>query len=133
MNSSLAHIQVNVDFANISFYKDIMNFLGWKELYADDAMAGYAGENGLSVWFSQAPEGGSHNPSTMGLSHIGIQTDTLGNVDKVVTYLKDHGIQTLHNTPAHRPEFSSEGQTYYQVIFESPDKILFEVMYAGQK
>jgi hypothetical protein len=34
----------------------------------------------------------------------------------------------------HRPEFSmSTEETYYQVMFESPDRILFEVVYTGTK
>ena len=27
----------------------------------------------------------------------------------------------------------SESETYYQVMFESPDKVLFEVVYTGAK
>jgi hypothetical protein len=51
-----------------------------------------------------------------------------------VTYLKQHGIKALFETPRHRPEFSgSEAETYYQVMFESPDRILFEVVYTGPK
>ena len=37
-------------------------------------------------------------------------------------------------TPRHRPEFSaSEHDTYYQIMFESPDRVLFEVVYEGPK
>ncbi len=37
-------------------------------------------------------------------------------------------------TPRHRPEFSQgPDQTYYQVMFESPDRVLFEVVYTGPK
>jgi hypothetical protein len=48
--------------------------------------------------------------------------------------LQQHGIQALFDTPRHRPEFcSSPDNTYYQVMFESPDRILFEVVYTGPK
>jgi hypothetical protein len=38
----------------------------------------------------------------------------------------------LFDTPRHRPDFSqSPDHTYYQIMFESPDRILFEVVYTG--
>jgi hypothetical protein len=53
-------------------------------------------------------------------------------VDEMVAYLKAHGTPSLFGTPRHRPDFSSgSGQTYYQVMFESPDRVLFEVVYTG--
>ncbi len=34
--------------------------------------------------------------------------------------------------PHHRPEFAmNEKYTYYQVMFETPDRILFEIVYMG--
>ena len=40
----------------------------------------------------------------------------------------------LFETPRHRPEFAeSDGHTYYQVMFASPDGILFEIVYVGPK
>ena len=37
----------------------------------------------------------------------------------------------LFETPRYRPDFSSEPNTYYQIMFESPDRILFEIVYVG--
>jgi hypothetical protein len=48
-------------------------------------------------------------------------------------WLKESGIPHLFETPRHRPEFSEGDNTYYQVMFESPDRILFEVVYTGPK
>jgi len=67
------------------------------------------------------------------MNHLGIQTTTQSEVDETVAYLQDKGITALFETPRHRPEFSSPGNTYYQVMFESPDRILFEVVYIGPK
>ncbi len=40
----------------------------------------------------------------------------------------------LFGTPKHRVEFAdSPKETYYQIMFESPDKILFEIVYKGEK
>jgi len=50
----------------------------------------------------------------------------------MVDYLKKAGVPALFETPRHRPDFcSSPDQTYYQVMFESPDRLLFEVVYSG--
>jgi predicted lactoylglutathione lyase len=53
-------------------------------------------------------------------------------VDQMVAYLRERNIAPLFETPRHRPEFSQDAEhTYYQVMFESPDRILFEIVYMG--
>jgi len=60
--------------------------------------------------------------------------DTQAGVDATVDYLKSHGVEALFETPRHRPEFSQKpDQTYCQVMFASPDCVLFEVVYSGPK
>jgi hypothetical protein len=55
-------------------------------------------------------------------------------VDQVAAYLGERGVAALFETPRHRPEFSGDAsQTYYQVMFETPDRILVEVVYTGPK
>ena len=54
-------------------------------------------------------------------------------VDATASYLREQQVEMLFGTPQHRPEFSSEGNTYYQVMFETPDRILLEVVYTGPK
>jgi catechol 2,3-dioxygenase-like lactoylglutathione lyase family enzyme len=69
-----------------------------------------------------------------GLNHLGIAAESIADVDATVRYLEDRGIPALFETPRHRPDFSQdEKSTYYQVMFESPDRILFEVVYTGPK
>jgi hypothetical protein len=49
-----------------------------------------------------------------------------------VAYLTARGVAPLFNTPCHRPEFARDEQsTYYQVMFETPDRILIEIVYIG--
>jgi hypothetical protein len=68
------------------------------------------------------------------MNHLGIGAASQVDVDAAVAYLAERGVAALFETPRHRPEFSgSEEQTYYQVMFESPDRILFEVVYTGPK
>ena len=68
-----------------------------------------------------------------GMNHVAIAAASQADVDATVGYLHDRGIEVLFDTPRHRPEFSGEGTTYYQVMFESPDRVLFEVVYTGPK
>ena len=53
-------------------------------------------------------------------------------VDAMATWLTARGTALLFDTPRHRPEFAGgDGQTYYQIMFETPDRILVEVVYTG--
>ena len=55
-------------------------------------------------------------------------------VDAAAAFLTARGVQHLFETPRHRPDFAhGEDTTYYQVMFESPDRILFEIVYTGPK
>jgi hypothetical protein len=55
-------------------------------------------------------------------------------VDAVASYLGQQGVVLLFETPRHRPDFAhSADETYYQVIFETPDRILLEIVYTGPK
>ena len=68
-----------------------------------------------------------------GMNHLAVAVEKQSDVDQAVEYLKQHKVEALFETPRHRPEFSAPGMTYYQVMFESPDKLLFEVVYTGPK
>ncbi len=60
--------------------------------------------------------------------------DNMRNVNEVKDYLEKNKVTMLFDTPRHRPEFTSkDDETYYQIMFESPDKILFEVVFIGPK
>ena len=133
MQTSLSHIQINMRPQNMSFYRDLMTFLGWQPIYDHPIVLGVGGKDGASLWFEC---GGTTEVSNdydgPGVNHIGIGTESLADVDAAVAYLRDHNVPTLFETPRHRPEFSHEGRrNYYQVMFESPDRILFEVVYTG--
>jgi catechol 2,3-dioxygenase-like lactoylglutathione lyase family enzyme len=131
IKSHVGHIQFNVNPQNLGFYKDLLSFLGWAVLYEDPNMLGVGDERGESLWFATAQEI-SNDYDGPGMNHLGIAVDAQAEVDNVVTYLQQHQIEALFETPRHRPEFSSgPDRTYYQVMFESPDHILFEVVYTG--
>ncbi len=134
MRTHLAHIQFNVQPANMSFYKDLLSFLGWQTLYEGDGMLGVAGTSDDSLWFTGQVKAVGNDYDGPGMNHLAIGTETQADVDAVAAHLRERGVELLFETPRHRAEFSqSADQTYYQVMFASPDRILFEVVYTGPK
>jgi catechol 2,3-dioxygenase-like lactoylglutathione lyase family enzyme len=133
IKSTVGHVQFNIDLQNIAFYKELLSFLGWSVLYDEPGMLGVGIEQGTSLWFASCAKV-SNDYDGPGMNHLGFVVSAQSDVDKTVSYLQEHGIQALFNTPCHRPEFSSgPDKTYYQVMFESPDRILLEVVYIGPK
>jgi catechol 2,3-dioxygenase-like lactoylglutathione lyase family enzyme len=134
MNARLAHMQINIAPANLEFYRDLSSAVGLKTLYETDGMLGVECSNGTSLWFIGASNGAANDYDGPGTNHIGLGAESQDEVDATVDWLKSKGVDRLFDTPQHRPEFSAdENSTYYQVMFESPDKVLFEVVYTGPK
>ncbi len=134
MKSQLSHILFNIDQQNMPFYKDLMVFLGWEQLYEDATMLGVRANNGESVWFVLKTKDVANDYDGPGMNHLGIAAETQTDVDALVSYLAERHVQALFETPRHRPDFVwQEGHTYYQVMFETPDRILIEFVYTGPK
>lgn len=134
METSLAHLQVNIRPENLPFYKDLFGFLGWGTVYEGDGMLGVGGAKGASLWFVPEMKTVPNDYDGHGVNHLGVSAASQVDVDATAAYLEQKGVPALFETPRHRPEFSAgEGQTYYQVMFESPDRVLFEVVYTGPK
>jgi catechol 2,3-dioxygenase-like lactoylglutathione lyase family enzyme len=131
--SNFSHIVAWVDLKNLAFYKDLFQFLEWGTLYDDPNMLGVGDEHNSSLWFGAPLKDHANDYDGIGVNHIGIAVKKQADVDATVDYLKKHGVAALFETPRHRPEFSGPGSTYYQVMFESPDRLLFEVVYTGPK
>ncbi|MCB0063082.1 MAG: VOC family protein [Caldilineaceae bacterium] len=134
MQSQLGHIQVNVKAKNIEFYKKLLAFLEWNVMYESDEFIGAVDKNGASVWFIGYANDAQNDYDGVGMNHLAFGVSAQSDVDKTVDYLREAGVALLFDTPRHREDFSQgEGQTYYQVMFESPDRVLFEVVYIGAK
>ena len=132
--SSVGHLQVNVYSHNVTFYKDLFTFLGWTVVYEDAAMVGVEDKNGVSLWFAGSAKNCDNDYDGPGVNHLAVSVGAQADVDECVKYIKKIGVKALFETPRHRPEFCSDANsTYYQVMFESPDRILFEVVYTGPK
>ncbi len=130
--SKLGHMVINIQEANQSYYKDLFNFLGWKVLMEHPKMLGIEDANKVSLWFAEPIKNVKNDYDGIGMNHLAISVPSQSAVDDTVSYLVNHNIKLLYETPRHRPEFcSNKDETYYQVMFESPDRILFEVVYTG--
>jgi len=134
MQTKFGHIEFFVDAANLPFYKDLLTFLGWSILYQGEKEVGGGAADGSSLWFIGKAKKVSNDYDGPGMNHLAFRTTTQAEVDETVAYLRQHGGAAWFDTPRHRPEFCADAsQTYYQVMFESPDRILFEVVYKGAK
>lgn len=134
MQTTLGHLVFGIDPKNQPFYRDLLDFLGWKTLFQVEEMFAASGSNGISLWFGNATSDTANDYDSSGLNHLAFHTATQADVDEAVAYLSERDIAPLFDTPRHRPDFSEdEHSTYYQVMFETPDRILVEIVYIGPK
>jgi catechol 2,3-dioxygenase-like lactoylglutathione lyase family enzyme len=132
MQSGFSHIQFNVRPENIPFYTELMDFLGWRTLFAGDGFLGVAGKHGESFWFVGGAKEVANDYDGPGVNHIAIGAEAQGDVDAAAEFLTGRGVALLFDTPRHRPDFpQGEGRTYYQIMFETPDRMLIEFVYIG--
>lgn len=133
-SASLGHLQFNVQPENLAYYRDLLSFLGWQVLYDVEGMVGMGGPHDSSLWFAGQCKPVVNDYDGPGLNHLGLNVPNQADVDAAVDYLRGQGVALLFDTPRHRPEFSSgDAHTYYQVMFETPDRILLELVYIGPK
>jgi catechol 2,3-dioxygenase-like lactoylglutathione lyase family enzyme len=134
MQTTLSHLQVNVDTANLPFYRDLARLLELESIMDGDGFLGLSCGDGSSVWFIGASNGAANDYDGPGMNHIGFGVGSQADVDTAAQWLADRGVEALFETPRHRPDFSADDEsTYYQVMFESPDRILIEVVYIGPR
>ncbi len=134
MNTQLGHLQINVHAANVPFYKDLFAFLEWKTIVEMEGMLGVIDHNHTSLWFVGQAKEVQNDYDGPGVNHIAISVAAQADIDTAATYLREQGVQLLFDTPKHRPDFAQgPDQTYYQVMLESPDRILLEIVYTGVK
>lgn len=119
--------------SNVDFYKDMFDYLGFDTLMSNDMF--HAVQSGdLSLWFMAASDTTLNNRDAHGLNHLGLHLDSPTAVDEFITdFLNPNGIAPLFDTPRHRPDFAGENGTYYQVMFQLPGDLLFEVVHTKWK
>src|SRR5690348_10778985 len=134
MQTKLGHLVFGIDDKNRGFYRDLFNFLEWRILYDVEGMIATGDSNGVSLWFGSYTKDVANDYDGPGLNHFAISTATQAEVDQAAAFLAERDVAHLFETPRHRPEFSrDETSTYYQVMFETPDRILVEIVYTGPK
>ncbi len=134
MFAPLGHLQFNVQAENLPFYRDLVVFLGWNLIGDWPGMVGLGTSDGQSLWFSGDVKAVTNDYDGPGLNHLAFAAASIADVDAAVAYLQAHGVALLFETPRHRPEFARDEQsTYYQVMFETPDLILLEIVYIGPR
>jgi catechol 2,3-dioxygenase-like lactoylglutathione lyase family enzyme len=134
VNTHLGHLVFFGDPKNVGFYKDLFDFLGWKSIYDEGGIFGTTDGRGCDLWFEGESNGAQNDYNGAGLNHLAVITENQADVDATATYLRDKGAELLFGTPCDRPEHAeSENHRYYSAMFESPDRILFEVVYTGPK
>ena len=105
MQTSLGHLELHVAPANLPFYRDLFDFLGWKTIYANDEMLGTGDANESSLWFvAHVKAGVTNDYDGPGVNHVAIQAESVADVDSTVTYLQGSGVPALFETPRHRPD-----------------------------
>ena len=132
--ASIGHIQFNVRDENLSFYRELLTFLGWQLIAEMPGMIGFGSDEGQSLWFGSHVKAVANDYDGPGMNHLAFAAASVADADEAVAWLRAHGVAALFDTPRHRPEFAYDEQsTYYQVMFETPDRILFEIVYIGPK
>lgn len=130
----LAHLQVNVDSSNLAFYDVLFAHLGWDPILTNEQMTSFNSVGDVSLWFIGGANDAKNDRDGVGVNHIALAAESQAEVDRTAAFLKERGVELLFDTPQHRPDFSwQDGHTYYQVMFASPDGILFEHVYIGPK
>jgi catechol 2,3-dioxygenase-like lactoylglutathione lyase family enzyme len=134
MQTTLGHLVFGIDEKNRGFYRDLLSFLGWQLIYDAEGMLAARDRNGVSLWFGDSTRQVANDYDGPGLNHLAFSTATQAEVDQAAAFVAERGVAHLFETPRHRPEFAhDERTTYYQVMFETPDRILVEVVYTGPK
>ena len=132
MKTYLGHQVFYTDPANVGFYKELFAFLGWATTYDEGGIFGTTDGGRCTLWFEGLANGAQNDRDGAGLNHLAVFTESRADVDTAVTYLRDTGVELLFGTPCDRPEHAdSDKHAYYSVMFESPDRILLEVVYTG--
>ncbi len=130
----LGHLQLNVKSENLPFYTGLFTELGWASIMSADWAEAFKDAGDVSLWFIAGAKDVQNDYDGPGVNHIALAAESQAEVDATVAWLNEQGITCLFETPQHRPDFAqSEDHTYYQVMFESPDGILFEHVYIGPK
>lgn len=115
---------------NIVIYKNLFDYFGF-QIVADESYGlGVVIQSGLSLWIMRTSNETINHRDANGLNHLALSVSSKEDVDTFSTeFLKENNIECLFDTPKARPDFTGDQNTYYQVMFELPGSVLFEVVF----
>ena len=109
-----------------SFYKDIFEYLGYRQVSSKDNRAGWVSPNGYGVLISQAKiPSYQYKLDAPGIHHLCLKAPTVETVDKIYqSLLKKNSF--VFDAPKKYPDYTDK---YYSIYFTDPDGIKLEVAY----
>ncbi len=129
MKATIGHIGINVSSAEaISFWKDLLGFLGFKIIGGKRHFDANDGRSYLCIGITtkKFQSAGFHRRRT-GLNHIALWVESAELVNKFISeFLIPRKIPMLYGGAKPYPEYV---KGYYAVYLEDPDRIKVEVVY----
>ena len=137
MEAELNHIQLNIQPANMAFYRDLMlGYLGWKVVYEMDGYFGaISPAGGASLWFlANGTSDANNDYDGRGMNHLAFGVKAQSDIEAATDWLKERGIEALFGTPLmDTMPPPNDTQIYYRVMFATPDNILLEFSCSGAR
>jgi hypothetical protein len=134
MHAPISHLVYLIqDFdKNIDIYRKLFAYFDYKVLTDESYGLGVMSPNNCSIWIMDATTKNPNDRDSNGLNHLAFGVDSQEAVDTFTNeFLKENKIESLFGTPTARPDFTGENGIYYQVMFELPGSLLFEVVYTS--
>ena len=77
MKSYFYHLQINIDFRNVDFYKGLMEIMGWEVIFEDsEVISCKSGTNG-DLWFVKADHNQTSDYDAKGINHVSNRLEQL--------------------------------------------------------
>jgi hypothetical protein len=94
MKSHFYHLQLNISFSHLPFYKDLMGFLGWSIIFETPDTIGFKSDRSGDVWFVDNMSTETLNYDKKGINHLSIRVEKQENVGEknYFLFLKNAGI-----------------------------------------
>jgi len=125
----LSHIEIYVsNYAeSIRFYDLVLTFLGWKRLVCQTTHTTFS-DGEMKLIFCPVDDkyvAAGYHRKRIGLNHLALYASSKQQVDDLYQHiLKPHDVTCLYEA------YPDGGPDYYAILFEDPDRIKIEVVYA---
>ncbi len=131
MKSTVSHLVYFIQnfTKNLQLYRELFAYFEYKVCLDEEGAFGVVDANGFYIYFNPTQKNTANSYDSTGLNHLAFEVDLPKHVDQFIReFMKPGNIQPLFDTPRQRPEFADAGEGYYQVMFEMPGELLFEVV-----